>query len=93
VSENQTEPVVPQLVQEHLAYAEASIMLLECLMLVLIERKLIPMDALVEAVETAIETKKKQVKDGMHPKIATVAAGVLSKIANSVAAASHHPGA
>jgi hypothetical protein len=91
VSETETE-LTEELLHQHLAYAEASIMLLECLMLVLLERKLIPMDALVEAVETAIETKKTQVKDGMHPKIATVAAGVLSKIANSVAASGHDPG-
>ena len=92
MSKDTTEPVEPELLREHLAYAEASIMLLECLMLVLIERKLIPMDALVEAVETAIETKRTQVKDGMHPQIAAAAAGLLSKIANSVAAASYHPG-
>jgi hypothetical protein len=91
VGKDDTENLDPQLVREHLAYAEASIMLLECLMLVLTERKLLPMDALVEAVETAIETKRTQVKDGMHPQIATIAAGVLSKIANSVAASGHHP--
>jgi len=92
VSKDPAESLKPELLQEHLAYAEASIMLLECLLLVLIERKLIPMDALVEAVETAIETKRTQVKDGMHPQIAAVAAGVLSKIANSVAATGRHPG-
>ena len=84
--------IEPQLLKEHLAYAEASIMLLECLLLVLIERRLVPMETLVEAVETAIDTKKTQVKDRMHPQIAAVAAGVLSKIANSVAAAGHHSG-
>jgi hypothetical protein len=75
--------------QLHLAYAEASVMLLECVMLVLIERKVVPLDALVDAVETAVEAKNIQVKDLAHPQIAAVAAGVLRRIANSLAAAGH----
>ena len=75
----------------HLAYAEASVMLLECLMLVLMERKVLPMEAMVDAVETAIEAKKVQVKDLDHPQIASIAAGVLSRIANSLAAAGRAP--
>jgi len=70
----------------HLAYAEASVMLVECLMLVLIEKKLLPVADLVDAVETAIEAKQRLIKDRSHPQIATIAAGVLSKIANSLAA-------
>lgn len=70
----------------HLAYAEASVMLLECLMLVLIERNVVPMDSLLEAVETAIATKKGQIKDADHPHISAVAVAVLSQIANSIAA-------
>jgi hypothetical protein len=70
----------------HLAYAEASVMLIECLMLVLMEKKVLPLESLVEAVETAIEAKRGLVKDGAHPQIANIAAGVLSKIANSLAA-------
>ncbi len=73
----------------HLAYAEASIMLLECLMLVLIERRLVPPDVLVDAVETAIEAKKSQLKDRVHPQVAAIAAGVLSQVGNSLAAAGH----
>ncbi len=83
------EPFEVEETRLHLAYAEASVMLLECLMLVLVERKLVPLDSLVDAVETAIETKQSQVKDGAHPEIAAVAAGVLSKIGNSLAAAGH----
>ena len=70
----------------HLAYAEASVMLIECLMLVLMEKKVLPLESLVEAVETAIDAKRGLVKDGAHPQIANIAAGVLSKIANSLAA-------
>jgi hypothetical protein len=70
----------------HLAYAEASVMLVECLMLVLMERKIVPLETLVESVEAAIEAKRGLVKDGAHPQIAAIAAGVLSKIANSLSA-------
>jgi hypothetical protein len=79
----------PQETKLHLAYAEASVMLLECLMIVLVERKLVPLDTLVDAVETAIEAKRSQVRDHSHPEIAGIAAGVLSKIANSLAATGH----
>jgi hypothetical protein len=70
----------------HLAYAEASVMLVECLMLVMIERNLLPLESLIEAVETAIEAKQGQVRDGSHPQIARIAGGVLSQIANSLRA-------
>lgn len=70
----------------HLAYAEASVMLVECLMLVLMEKKVLPLETLVESVEAAIEAKRGLIKDGAHPQIASIAAGVLSKIANSVSA-------
>jgi hypothetical protein len=80
-----TESEPPDL-ELHLAYAEASVMLIECLMLVLMEKKLVPLEALVESVEAAIEAKRGLVRDGAHPQIASIAAGVLSKIANSLAA-------
>lgn len=70
----------------HLAYAEASVMLLECLMLVLMEKKLVAVEDLVDAVETAIEAKQQLVRDRSHSEIAVIAVGVLSKIANSLAA-------
>jgi len=71
----------------HLAYAEASVLLLESLMLALVEHGVIPLDALIAAVESAIATKQVQIRDRVHPQIATIAAGVLSQIGNSVAAA------
>lgn len=70
----------------HLAYAEAAVMLVECLMLMLVEKKVLPLESLTQAVEAAIEAKQGLVKDGAHPQIAGIAAGVLSKIANSLAA-------
>ena len=76
---------VPDL-ELHLAYAEASVMLVECLMLVLMEKKVLPLESLMQSVEAAIEAKRGLIKDGAHPQIAILAAGVLSKIANSLSA-------
>jgi hypothetical protein len=76
----------------HLAYAEASVLLLESLMLVLVERRIVPLDALIAAVETAVATKQAQIKDRTHPRIATIAAGVLRQIGNILAAAHDHRG-
>jgi hypothetical protein len=70
----------------HLAYAEASVMLIECLMLTLAEKGVVERQALIDAVETAIETKQHQVKEGTHPQLASIAAGVLSRIASSLGA-------
>jgi hypothetical protein len=75
----------------HLAYAEASVMVLECLMRLLIERKLVSLDDMLEAVDTAIETKRVLSQEGSHPEIARVAAGVLSTLANSLAAGGRPP--
>jgi hypothetical protein len=82
-------PVPSSDVAVHLAYAEAAVMLVECVMLVLMEKKVLPLDSLQQAVEAAIEAKQGLVKDGAHPQIAVIAAGVLSRIANSLAAMEH----
>jgi len=84
-------PNQPGDVTLHLAYAEASVMLVECLMLVLLEKKVLPLESLTQAVEAAIEAKQGLVKDGAHPQIAAIAAGVLSRIGNSLAATEHRP--
>jgi hypothetical protein len=70
----------------HLAYAEAAVMLIECLMLVLIEQRVLTAQQMIATVENAIATKRLMVKEGEHSKISAVAAGVLSTMANSLAA-------
>jgi hypothetical protein len=75
----------------HLAYAEASIMLLESLMLVLAQRQILSIEDLTDAVENAVETKKAFIAADLHPRIATIAAGVLRGIGNSLAAAKAAP--
>jgi hypothetical protein len=80
----------PGLVSEemkHLAYGEASLMLIECLMLALIERGVLTTHEVIGAVEAAVATKRQMVDDGDQAQIASVAAGVLSTLANSLRAA------
>jgi hypothetical protein len=62
-------------------------MLIECLMLMLVEHRVLTTTEIVVAVETAMATKRQMVDDREHPQIASVAAGVLSTLANSLAAA------
>ncbi len=69
------------------AEAQAALMLVESLMLVLVERRVIPAADLVEVVETVIETKRRLAADGREPAVATQAAALLTTIANSLAAA------
>jgi hypothetical protein len=70
----------------HLAYAEAAVMLIECLMLVLIEERVFTVQQMVGAVESAIATKRQMVAEGEHAEIASLAAGMLSTMANSLTA-------
>jgi hypothetical protein len=76
----------PSTVTLHLAYAEASVMLIEALMRLLIERNVLPKDCVIEMLETTVETKRLLAQSGDHAEISRIAAGVLSTIANSVAA-------
>ena len=70
-----------------LAYGDAALTLIECLMVTLIELRILTTRQLVDAVEAAIATKRQMIADHDHPEIASVAAGVLSTLANSIAAA------
>ena len=70
----------------HLAYAEASIMMIETLLLALISRQVVSTDEIIAAIEDVIETKRHLVEDDDHSKISTQAIGVLSQLANSLAA-------
>jgi hypothetical protein len=71
----------------HLAYAEASIVLIEALMLLLLERRAVSVEELIDCLETAVDTKHELAKDGSHPRLSMIAVGVLDSIANSIRAA------
>ena len=79
-------PITPQEATEHFAYAEASLMLVEGIMLVLLEKRLLSLEDLHTVIDSAIETKQGFIETGLHPEISNVAAGVLRRLANSVAA-------
>lgn len=72
---------------EHAAAGQAALMLVECLMLVLIERGTIPAMELIEAVETVIDTKRNLAEEGREPEVANRAVAMLATFANSLAAA------
>lgn len=81
-----TEPPPPSDTSMHLAYAEACVVHVECLMYVMAEKKLIPKEELVAAVENAINAKNAMADANWHTRIAPIAAGVLAQIANSLRA-------
>jgi len=70
----------------HLAYAEASILLIESLILVLHERGQLALTDVMDAIDTVIDTKRQQVDNDEHAHVSTVAIGVLHRISNSLAA-------
>jgi hypothetical protein len=72
----------------HLAYAEASFLLIECLMLVFVERGIFTVDELLGEIGTALATKQQMVEEGAHVEISTIAAGMLASMGNSLAAVS-----
>jgi hypothetical protein len=76
----------PSETTKHLAYAEAALMLMEGLLQLLVSRQVLTADEIVRTVETVIATKQQMTIDGEHPEISLIAAGVLSTLANSVAA-------
>jgi hypothetical protein len=83
-TEGSAAPARPEDETLHLAYAEASILLIESLMLHLVERGIVSAAELIESMETAIETKREFVRDGVHPQLASLAGGVIARISNSV---------
>jgi hypothetical protein len=76
----------PSETTKHLAYAEAGIMLMEGLLHLLVARRLLTAEEIVTTIETLIATKQQMIKDGDHQGVSLVATGVLSNLANSVAA-------
>ncbi|MGK9171040.1 hypothetical protein KXR53_32395 [Inquilinus limosus] len=73
---------------EHDAAAQAALMLLESVILVLLNNGIVSRLQIVEAIEMVIEAKRDLAEDGVHPKVSLRAAGMLSIIANSIAASS-----
>lgn len=68
----------------HHAQGEAALFLLEAVLLVLIEEGVLTCDQLVSAVEAAIRTKRQMAIDGLHPDVSSMAAGLATRVANSL---------
>lgn len=75
----------------HLAQAEAAIMLLESLMIRLLERRIFSTEELLEIVETVVDAKGQMVAEHTHTRISSVAGGILKTFANSLAASRRKP--
>jgi len=71
----------------HLAEGEAALMLLECVLLALVEEKLLTVERIEEMIATVLATKKRMAQEGEHPTISLLATGVLRRVENSIAAA------
>ena len=78
--------VAPGDVQQ-IAYGQAALMLLESVMLALVEQRILTADALVDAIETTISAKRDASARTEPAEIAQASIGLLSNIANSLAAA------
>lgn len=77
---------VPAELLQHLASGEAALMLLEFLLFRLIDRGSLSAAEIIDAAEEAIAAKRQMVADGEHAQVASIAAGKLSVLANSIAA-------
>jgi hypothetical protein len=75
-------------VLKHLAYGEAAVLLVECLMHLLIDQRILTAQQMISAVENALAAKRQMIEEGEHAEIAAIAAGTLSVIANSLSAIS-----
>jgi hypothetical protein len=70
-----------------IAHGEAALTLIESLLLTLIENDILSQDQVQESVEIAIEAQRQNAEDGNRPDVAHASAGLLTMVANSVAAA------
>ncbi len=81
-------PDRPVDVAAYQASAQAALMLIESLTLALIDQRVISREAVVDAVEVVIEAKRTLNEEGENTEIAEKAIGLLSTLANSLAATS-----
>ncbi|MBS7539090.1 hypothetical protein [Ancylobacter lacus] len=75
-------------VASYQASAQAALMMIESLTLALIDHRVLSREAVVDAVEMVIEAKRGLNEEGENSEIAEKAIGLLSTLANSLAAAS-----
>lgn len=64
-------------------------MLMESLLALLLERRVISHADLAQTFDTVLDTKRNFIASDIHPEIAKVAIGVLARLENSLGAAAH----
>jgi hypothetical protein len=82
---------IPAELLQQLASGEAALMLLEFLLFRLLDRGSLSAAEIVDAAEDAIAANRQRVADGDHLQVASIAAGKLKVLANSMAAAAIRP--
>jgi hypothetical protein len=75
----------------HLAEGEAALVLLESVLLTLVGKGVLTADEVISSVESVVDVKRQMAADGASPELSTIAAGILVKVANSIAAAGAIP--
>jgi hypothetical protein len=70
----------------HHAYGEAALFLVEALLLTLVERGVLTSDEMIEAIDTAIRTKRQSAEDGVHVEVSVIAAALVTRIGNTLGA-------
>ena len=60
-------------------------MVAESILIALIEHNVLTKMQLVEAIDTAISTKRKMAEDGQDPEVSPIAAGLLAALQTSIA--------
>ena len=81
----------PDETARHLAEGEAALVLLESLLLTLVAKGVLTSDEVISSVETVVDVKRQMAADGTSPELSTIAAGILVKVANSIAAVGSEP--
>ncbi len=69
-----------------LAEGEAALVLAESILIALVDSGILTRNQVQEALETVIVTKRQMAEEGQHPVVSRAAFGILSAVANSLAA-------
>jgi hypothetical protein len=86
VAEDGTVPGPPDPQTMLLAEGQAALVLAESILMALLNNGLLSKDDVNEALETVIDTKRRMLEEGQQPAPSRAAIGILSSIANSLAA-------
>jgi hypothetical protein len=75
----------------HHAEGRAALALVECLLMTLLDTRVLTREQLVEAVESAVEANRQSADDDHHQAVSQAAAGLLRSIGGSMAVVVRKP--